>query len=277
MKRKIKILDHAFAHCNYSNNPLPPLQESEWIEWDRDLSNLLENELVFFTESNVLNPLVRTHKGKKIAWLLECRYLQPQIYEWIKSNYSLFDHVIGHDSELMESLPNGIWIPFGGCWVHSSDWKIYEKNKLVSIVASEKRYLRGHQMRHQIIDEFRNKIDLFGRGYNSIQHKIESLKDYKYQIVIENESIPGYFTEKLIDCFVIGTVPIYFGDPNIERIFDSNGMIIVNGYDALKEVMENLERFNYSQFREAMQRNHEIAKDYILSEDYIFTKTNLLK
>ena len=45
MKKKYKIIDGAFAHCNYSNNPLPPLQECPWIEWDRTKINDI-NELV---------------------------------------------------------------------------------------------------------------------------------------------------------------------------------------------------------------------------------------
>ena len=34
--RKIKLIDSCFAHCAYSNNPLPPIQFSDEIEWDRE-------------------------------------------------------------------------------------------------------------------------------------------------------------------------------------------------------------------------------------------------
>jgi hypothetical protein len=273
---KIKIIDNTFVHCNYSNNPNPPLQYCKWIEWDRDLSNLREDEILFFTDSNVFHPMVNLHKGKKIAWLLECKYLQPQVYQWVKENYQRFDSVVCCDIEFIKSISNGIWIPFGGCWVDKSDWKVYEKTKLISIVASEKRFLTGHQMRHKIIDEFRGKIDLFGRGYSPIQNKIDSLKDYKYQIVIENESISGYFTEKLIDCFMTGTIPIYYGDSSIESIFDMSGVMVVNGFEAIRDSVTNIESIDYSKFDKGKLTNFEIAKDYILSEDWIYNETKLI-
>jgi hypothetical protein len=277
MKIKIKILDTAFAHCNYSNNPLPPLQSCEWIEWDRDISNLKSDETLFFTESNILNPLVNTHKGKKIAWLLECRALNGNLYHWLEKNHDKFDLIISHDIELISKCPNGSWIPFGGCWIHKSDWKLYDKSKEISIVASEKNYLEGHKMRHNIIDSYRSKIDLFGRGYNKIENKIDSLRDYKYQIVIENAKIDNYFTEKIIDCFVTGTVPIYWGSSSIDKVFDERGMIIVDSLDSLSFVLENIETYDYSIFSEGKAENFEIAKRFILSEDSIYEKhKNLL-
>lgn len=270
MKRKIKIIDQAFAHCEYSNNPLPPIQSSEWIEWDR--SPIKPDETVFVTEYNLFHPILPEYKGKKIAWLLECRFLNGNIYEWITKNHHIFDYVITHDRKLVETLPNARWVPFGGCWIDKSDWGLHNKTKGVSIVASNKDYLPGHKMRHQIINLNREKIDLFGRGYKEIPNKIESLKDYQYQIVIENASVDGYFTEKLIDCFMTGTVPIYYGDPKIDSIFDETGMIIVYDLQGLDSIIKGIEDIDYEQFKKGIANNFEIAKDYILAENYIYTK-----
>jgi hypothetical protein len=272
--KKVKIIDSAFAHCNYSNNPLPPLQSCEWIEWDR--TNINYNDTLFVTESHITNPQIHQHPGKKIAWLLECVDLQPNVYSWVLENYQKFTNVISHDVDFISKIPNGKWVPFGGCWVDKKDWNLYDKTKLVSIVASSKNYLKGHQLRHQIIEKYRNILDLYGGGYNPIKDKIESLKDYKYQIVIENSFVKGYFTEKLIDCFVTGTVPIYVGDPNIDNIFDSTGMIIVDGFESLDEVLHKIKEINYSQFENGLKNNFNISKDYILTEDYIYKNyTNL--
>ena len=40
---------------------------------------------------------------------------------------------------------------------------------------------------------------------------------------MENNIEPDYFTEKLIDCFLTGTVPIYLGPKQVENYFDPNG------------------------------------------------------
>ena len=39
--KKIKIVDKSFAHCKYSNNPLPPTSFSKYIEWDRKVSDIV--------------------------------------------------------------------------------------------------------------------------------------------------------------------------------------------------------------------------------------------
>ena len=58
--------------------------------------------------------------------------------------------------------------------------------------------------------------------------KTELFIDSMFHIAIENNQATDYFTEKLIDCFVSMTIPIYYGCPNIGDYFDIRGMIIVN-------------------------------------------------
>jgi hypothetical protein len=269
MKIRYKIIDDAFKHCNYSNNPSPPLQECKWIEWDRTKINNID-ELIFVTEKNILDPKIFMLPNKKIAWLLECKYYSPNNYNWILTNYSKYNYVFTHDRDLVSKLPNAIWIPFGGCWIHKDDWSLnYEKNKLVSMMISEKKQLEGHKLRHQIKNNL-NNIEIFGRGYRPIENKIEGLKNYNFQIVIENYKVSGYFTEKLIDCFVTGTIPIYWGDQNIDKIFDISGMIIVETYDEIVKTINNLNNIDLDKFKKGKLKNFETSKNYILAEDYFY-------
>ena len=48
-KLKLKIIDRSFAHCSYSNNPLPPTSFSKYIDWDR---NVTDNEDIVFADFN---------------------------------------------------------------------------------------------------------------------------------------------------------------------------------------------------------------------------------
>lgn len=52
---------------------------------------------------------------------------------------------------------------------------------------------------------------------------------HKFSIAFENESYPGYCTEKIVDAFAARTVPIYFGDPDVTR--DFNPSAFINGHD----------------------------------------------
>lgn len=47
--------------------------------------------------------------------------------------------------------------------------------------------------------------------------KYSTLSQYHFAIAYENFRIRGYITEKLLDCLFVGTIPIYWGEPEIER------------------------------------------------------------
>jgi hypothetical protein len=80
--------------------------------------------------------------------------------------------------------------------------------------------------------------------------------------VIENDRAPNYFTEKLIDCFALGTIPIYWGCPNIGDFFDARGIITMeDSFPKMEHTDEMLE---------AAERNLVTARKYVLPEDYMY-------
>lgn len=48
-----------------------------------------------------------------------------------------------------------------------------------------------------------------------------------FHVCIENVRQENYFSEKLLDCFLTRTIPIYWGCPNIDSYFDVRGMILI--------------------------------------------------
>ena len=58
--------------------------------------------------------------------------------------------------------------------------------------------------------------------------KVEFYKDYKFALTYENSAGAGYTTEKLFHAKVAGAVPIYWGDPFVDRDFDSAGFLNAN-------------------------------------------------
>lgn len=61
------------------------------------------------------------------------------------------------------------------------------------------------------------------------------LKDYKFTIAFENETFPGYQTEKLYDAMLAGSLPIYFGDPNIDLVFNTKSFVHARDYLQIKQ------------------------------------------
>lgn len=260
--KKIFLQDTCFSHCIYSNNPLPPIQFSEDIEWDRS-KNFTEDDFVVYTDRNI--PFARDNKNKNIAWLIEPEFLQPEMYRYVKENYFKFNKIFTSDKSLL-LLENSILIPYGGCWVTEKEHLIYPKNKLVSIIASGKKELPGHRLRHEIIHDLKDSISVFGNGYNPIKNKIQGLKDYMFHIVVENVKKDFWFTEKLIDCLVTGCVPIYHGCPSIHEFFNPEGFIT---FDSLHELKLSIDKLNlnlYNSKKDAIEENFVKAKEYLLAE-----------
>jgi hypothetical protein len=115
-------------------------------------------------------------------------------------------------------------------------------------------------------------VDYFGQGINDIVGKIEGLQDYRFSITIENGKYDNYFTEKILDCFLTGTIPIYNGCDNIAEFFDMDGIITFNTIDELTDIITNLTDSDYESRKDAIQRNFELAKQYAYNNDQLFDK-----
>jgi GR25 family glycosyltransferase involved in LPS biosynthesis len=72
--------------------------------------------------------------------------------------------------------------------------------------------------------------------------KVDYYKDFKFVITFENSSAPGYTTEKLFHAKVAGAVPIYWGDPFVDRDFDSRGFINANGISTPSDLVNLVQK-----------------------------------
>ena len=70
--------------------------------------------------------------------------------------------------------------------------------------------------------------------------KIPFIRPYKFTIAFENSSSPGYTTEKIVHAFAAGSVPIYWGDPMIARVFNPNAFINCHDFKDFNAVVEHI-------------------------------------
>lgn len=77
--------------------------------------------------------------------------------------------------------------------------------------------------------------------------KVDYYKDFKFVITFENSSAPGYTTEKLFHAKVAGAVPIYWGDPFVDRDFDARGFINANGIKTPQDLVELVQKVTDNQ------------------------------
>ena len=113
-------------------------------------------------------------------------------------------------------------------------------------------------------------IESFGHVFDSIksggQHedKRKYLNDFRYSVVVENSKQNHYFTEKLIDCLLVGTVPIYWGcDSLFDFGFDERGIITFNDPSELESVLPTLSETDYEERLPWVEHNHKIAQQYL--------------
>ena len=205
----------------------------------------------------------------KILWLCEPRCIISRNFEIANLDRNRWNYILTHDKKFSETIENAVWIPFGGCWIQDS--KIHNKSKLVSAVFSDKKGTDNYNLRHDIISKISN-IDFYGDSVsNPIDKKDQAINDYHFHVVIENCSIDGFFTEKIIDCFASGTIPIYKGDPSIDKIFDELGIIKFSTLEELKHIIDNLTIDEYYTRMEAIKSNFETMKKYC---DPLFSLSN---
>ncbi len=62
----------------------------------------------------------------------------------------------------------------------------------------------------------RASIDLYRRGIRTFADKWNVLAPHKYTIAIENHKSEDYISEKLTECFLSYTFPLYYGCTNVE-------------------------------------------------------------
>jgi len=173
-------------------------------------------------------PLAIQYRYYRLIWLLRHKFAMILCrYERYANTYA---NVI--QFAVVESWVEGNTVDF-----------VAEKTHRCSIIASAKQDLVGHKLRHQVIAWLRLRdydIDVLGRGYKPFEHKQEGLLPYTYSVIIENVQEPDYFTEKLLDCLICGTVPIYWGASNISHYFNVDGMVICNDLAELQGAIEVL-------------------------------------
>lgn len=230
----------------------------------------------------------------KIALLIEPRELN---FDGIINRYDLitqiedrFDLIFTHDEQLLERNPNKYRLYFfGGTWIWPKEVQKYnyKKTEWCSFIASNKTIAPGHIFRNKcgdmVIKNFK-KCDLYGDYFlNPFENKLDALSSYKYSIVVENSFHPYYFTEKLIDCFMTGTIPIYHGANIVENgfLFNPEGIIVFKTEEELYDILTYYanDKLYKKQKDNAIKDNFILAKNYLNLEDYIinYCKNLLLK
>lgn len=62
-------------------------------------------------------------------------------------------------------------------------------------------------------------------SYADVRPKLDFVSECKFTIAFENESSPGYTTEKIVEPMLARSLPIYWGDPEVGRDFETRSFL----------------------------------------------------
>ena len=96
------------------------------------------------------------------------------------------------------------------------------------MICSDKIKTPLQQFRVNYANTKKDKFDLYGHLCNGIQKKEDGLNDYMFSVCVENDEHDTYFTEKILDAFATGTIPIYKGTRKVVDHFNGNGILFWN-------------------------------------------------
>ena len=227
------------------------------------VADLTSNDhIVIYISSRSILGRIPNIKCKVSLIIAEPKCIHQRYYNILPLLRYKFHKIFTNYSYFSSKYSNVISLPLAYSWVDKSITIKNKRDKLVSLIASEKHKMPGHKLRHEIINTLpKESFEVLGRGYKPFANKADGLTPYMYSIVIENCQEVDYFTEKIVDCFMCGTIPIYWGANNIGVYFDSGGVLSFQTIDELQSILKIISTQDYTLRSDAINNNWEIAQD----------------
>jgi hypothetical protein len=205
-----------------------------------------------------------------VLYLCEPHSILPRMLDYAMSNANMFDLIVA-SSDRIEGQPKVVHLEFGTTWIPANF--VAEKVTGTSLVVGAKRMTEGHNLRHTVWNrqsEIRTVKKFWvsrqggpvAMGWPMLGDSKTVMFDAKFHIAIENTRSRYYFTEKLMDCFMTETVPIYWGCLNIGDYFDVRGMLVAGSANAIISAANSAADELYEQMLPYIKYNKQKAEEY---------------
>ena len=169
--------------------------------------------------------------------------------ECVTPNFDLCDYAIGFDN-----------IRFGDRYFRFPLYKLFQYRKdleraveldrssikkegFCSFVVSNDSGMAERKRMFELLNTYKS-VASGGRYLNNVggpvKDKIEFQSHYKFCLCFENSSHPGYTTEKIVQAFASGAVPIYYGNPEIAQEFNPKAFINCHDFDSLEDALKRV-------------------------------------
>ena len=211
--------------------------------------------------------------------------------DYLINNCERYHTIFTFNKNVLEKCKNAKCYVYGTTWIEKNQYEninISKKQYKISTLAGSKLINNspGHMFRqlihhnqlslHYPITYFRSiaqvpHIHDYGNnpflGMNDSattpHNKFTLFEEYQFSIIIENSQQINYFTEKIMDCILTKTIPIYWGCPNISDFFDITGWIILDS-PTIQELdkLHILDSTYYNKYINVIENNYNKALQY---------------
>lgn len=204
------------------------------------------------------------------------------LHDYAIENKDQFSFIITWDYKVLNNCDNAVFLPFGHTWLKANQYK-QKHNKSFKLAHLRGNLLKtyGHQLRHELLDR-QSEIKIptkffpfYGERYDIEKARIgkeEVFSDCQFGVAIENVSHKGYFSEKILDLFLLKTIPVYWGCSDIEDFFNKDGIIKFENVDDLIATVNNLGDWYYYKLEDIIEENYQLALQYVNYEQNVVNK-----
>ena len=217
----------------------------------------------------------------KYGMLTESRTIVPKDYEVFRRHRGLereFKYIFTYDDRILNEIENARFYPVAaGIWNREMrEGLSMTKDKDISILSSDKVMCELHRFRLELarMCKAEGLADTFGKfdGGTYVESVDETLDQYRFSLIIENDVSDYYFSERLTSCLAEQTVPVYLGARRIGDFFNTDGMILLGSADLeeAESLIAECTRERYEAMLPAVLDNYNRVQEYVNMQDYLY-------
>lgn len=225
--------------------------ETHTIDYYSDLSEVDWILFFYFDHSQYLNILEKGLLNKCVYYAFEPPVVDNHHSEQgIRRLLKFFPYIMTWNDALVD---NKRIFKFMYPYNFNVEWSTvpFSCRKLLVNISGNKYSQHNRELyseRERVVSFFDNstEFELYGTNWNKeVHHSYKGLANkksivyhnFKFALCLENMwDIDGYVTEKILDCFCSGTIPIYWGAKNIDEYIPSECYIPYTKFDNLEEM-----------------------------------------
>jgi hypothetical protein len=98
-------------------------------------------------------------------------------------------------------------------------------------------------------------VDVYGSYTgNRVTSKIDVATKYRFMLCFENDLYPGYVTEKPLEAYMAGTVPVYWGDFGNDQCINRNAILNLKDFNSLEEFVSYVSNLSTDDYKEIYEQ-----------------------